>query len=112
MARRRLVSRLRHHGPALEREQPGAANLEVLPAPCQPRPSELAQAEELWERMLSLSPPAHHELLRLRRQGLRLEEIADRTGMHEGSVRRILRQLARQLALAQESLAVLGSVDA
>jgi hypothetical protein len=28
-----------------------------------------------------------------------LEEIAGRTGMHEGSVRRVLRRLARQLAL-------------
>ena len=43
--------------------------------------------------------PDHHELLRLKRQGLPLQEIAARTGLHEGSVRRILRQLARQLAL-------------
>jgi RNA polymerase sigma factor (sigma-70 family) len=105
VARRRLVSRHRHHRPAMEREQRGGADLERLPAPRQPRPSEVAQAGELWERMLALCPPEHHELLRLRRQGLRLREIAARTGMHEGSVRRILRQLARQLALAEEPLA-------
>jgi RNA polymerase sigma-70 factor (ECF subfamily) len=104
VARRRLVSRYRHHRTALEREQPGGADLEGLPARRQPRPSEVAQAGELWEKMLALCPPEHHELLRLRRQGLLLSEIADRTGMHEGSVRRILRQLARRLALAQEPL--------
>ncbi|HKI30586.1 MAG TPA: sigma-70 family RNA polymerase sigma factor [Gemmataceae bacterium] len=105
VARRRLISRYRHHRTALEREQPGGADLEVLPARHQPRPSEVAQAGELWEKMLALCPPEHHELLRLRRQGLLLAEIAARTGMHEGSVRRILRRLARELALEQEPLA-------
>jgi RNA polymerase sigma-70 factor (ECF subfamily) len=105
VARRRLVGRYRHHGTALEREQRDGPDLDGLPAPRQPRPSEVAQAGELWERMLALCPPEHHELLRLRRQGLLLNEIADRTGMHEGSVRRVLRRLARQLALAQEPLA-------
>ncbi len=104
VARRRLVSRFRHHGPALEHEQPAGAGLESLPAPPQPRPSEVAQAAELWEKMLALCPPEHHEILRLRRQGLLLGEIAARTGMHEGSVRRVLRRLARELALEQEPL--------
>jgi RNA polymerase sigma-70 factor (ECF subfamily) len=98
VARRRLISRYRHHRTAVEREQPGGADLEGLPAPRQPRPSEVAQAGELWERMLALCPPEHHELLRLRRQGLLLDEIAARTGLHEGSIRRVLRRLARQLA--------------
>lgn len=101
VARRRLISRYRHHRTALEREIPGG-ELEMLPAPRQPRPSEVAQAEELWAHLLQLCPPAHHEILRLRRQGLLLEEIATRTGMHEGSVRRILRRLARQFASEQE----------
>lgn len=104
VTRRRLVSRYRHHQTALSREQPGETNLEQLPAARQPRPSEMAQAEELWQQMLELCPPAHHEVLRLKRQGLRLVEISERTGLHEGSVRRILRGLARQLALQQEPL--------
>ena len=33
--------------------------------------------------------------------GFRLGEIAARTGMHEGSVRRILYDLARRLAVAR-----------
>jgi RNA polymerase sigma-70 factor (ECF subfamily) len=99
LTHRRLISRYRHLRHDLERAAPGQADVEQLPASSQPRPSEVAQAEELWQRMLAACPPAHHELLQLRRQGLRLNEIAARTGMHEGSVRRILRQLARQIAL-------------
>jgi RNA polymerase sigma factor (sigma-70 family) len=108
VARRRLTSRFRRHHAALEREEASDASLDGLPAAGQPRPSEVAQAEELWQRMLALCPPEHHELLRLRRIGLHLAEIASRTGMHEGSVRRILRRLARQLALRCEPLAVAG----
>jgi DNA-directed RNA polymerase specialized sigma24 family protein len=76
----------------------------MLPACRQPRPSEVAQAEELWRKLLALCPPAHHDVLRLKRQGLLLEEIASRTGMHEGSVRRILRRLAQRLASQEELL--------
>jgi RNA polymerase sigma-70 factor (ECF subfamily) len=105
VTRRRLTSRLRHYHPTLKREQSGEADLEVLPASAQPSPSEVAQANELWEKMLALCPAEHHALLRLRRTGLPLVEIASRTGLHEGSVRRILRRLASQLALAHEPLA-------
>ena len=101
VARRRLISQYRHHRSALEREQPAGGAVDGLPQPRQASPSEVAQADELWERMLALCPPEHHQILQLRRQGLRLIEIAEQTGMHEGSIRRILRRLARQLA--QES---------
>jgi RNA polymerase sigma-70 factor (ECF subfamily) len=103
VARRRLISRARRYPAAARQPSPGT-DLDALPAPEQARPSEVAQATELWERMLSLCPPGHHEVLRLRRQGLCLEEIARRTGLHEGSVRRILRQLARELTLLREPL--------
>jgi len=103
VTRRRLLSRFRQLRPALERQQT-EPRAEDLPARRQPRPSEIAQAEELWQKMLALCSPAHHELLRLKRQGLRLREIAAQTGMHEGSVRRVLRRLARQMALQQEPL--------
>jgi RNA polymerase sigma factor (sigma-70 family) len=104
VTRRLLTSRFRRHHTALERERPGVATLDVFPAAGQPRPSEVAQAAELWERMLALCPPEHHALLRLRRLGLPLNEVAARTGLHEGSVRRILRRLARRLALSQEPI--------
>lgn len=66
-----------------------------------PRPSQLAQADELWAKMLALAPPAHHEVLRLKREGQKVLEIAERTGLHPDSIRRILRKLARQVALAE-----------
>jgi RNA polymerase sigma-70 factor (ECF subfamily) len=104
VTRNRLSDRLRQHHRALEREQPLASlGPDGLPSG-QPRPSEIAQAGDLWDKMLALCPPDHHEVLRLRRQGLQLNEIAHRTGLHEGSVRRILRRLARQLAFDQEPL--------
>jgi RNA polymerase sigma-70 factor (ECF subfamily) len=111
VTRRRLTNRLRHYHTALQREQPGETDLEVLPVSGQPRPSEVAQANELWEKMLALCPPEHHTLLRLRRIGMPLVEVASRTGMHEGSVRRILRRLASQFALRHESLAASCAVE-
>jgi RNA polymerase sigma-70 factor (ECF subfamily) len=102
VTRRRLVSRFRHFRTALAREGSSGENLDRLAAPSRLGPEDMARADELWEKLLSLSPPAHHELLRLRRQGFTMEEIAERTGLHEGSVRRVFRRLARQLALAEQ----------
>jgi RNA polymerase sigma-70 factor (ECF subfamily) len=102
VTRHRLIDRRRRHDTARAREQPLEGNdLDGLVGSREPRPSEVVQADDLWERMLALCPPAHHELLRLRRQGLPLAEIAARTGLHEGSIRRILRQLARELAVRE-----------
>jgi RNA polymerase sigma-70 factor (ECF subfamily) len=95
--RNHLTDHLRHHRTALDRERPLEELEECLPAR-EPRPSEFAQADDVWQKLLALCPSDHHEVLRLRREGLTLEEIAGRTGLHEGSVRRILRKLARQLA--------------
>jgi RNA polymerase sigma-70 factor (ECF subfamily) len=90
---------LQHEQPILEDEPPGA------PPSAQPRPSELAQADELWELLMRLCPPAHRNLLLLKRQGFLLEEIAARTGLHESSVRRILYELARRLAVVRGEMA-------
>jgi len=95
-----LIGRLRHHRTALEREQrlPEVGAADSL-ASGHPRPSEEARANELWEGLLAACPPEHHELLRLKRQGLPLAAIAARTGLHEDSVRRVIRKLARKLAV-------------
>jgi RNA polymerase sigma-70 factor (ECF subfamily) len=99
-----LTDRFRHFRIALEREQ-SVQETPVLSAAAspQPRPSEIAQGNELWETMLASCPPKYHEILRLKREGLSLEAIALRTGLHEGSVRRIIRQLARKLAFPQSN---------
>jgi RNA polymerase sigma-70 factor (ECF subfamily) len=106
VTRNRFIDRLRQHGTSLDHEHGEddvpLADLAVTPTP---GPSEEAQADELWQRMLALCPPEHRELLELRRQGYLLGEIAARTGLHEGSVRRILRTLARQLSSATAPIA-------
>jgi predicted component of type VI protein secretion system len=64
-----------------------------------PQASQLGQNTELWDPLLAACPPEHHELLRLKRQGLSLAEIAARTGLDESSVCRILYDLARQFGV-------------
>jgi RNA polymerase sigma-70 factor (ECF subfamily) len=99
LTRNRFLDRVRHHEHVLDHERPLVGEPSVPTAG--PTPSQVAVAQELWEEMLALCPPEHHELLRLKRQGLPLAEIAARTGLHEGSVRRILYDLARRMALRQ-----------
>lgn len=95
--RNRLVDRLRQHRAAAERERPMANHTsQMVPSTHPTRPSEVARADELWHRLVDLCPPAHREMLSLKRQGLSLAEIAERTGLHSSSVRRILYDLARR----------------
>ncbi len=98
--RHRLLDHVRRCRTALRREEPadGTALTVAVPSP-QPRPSQIVQADELWERILSLSQPAHREVLQLKRQGLSAAEIARCTGRHEDGIHRILRNLASRLAL-------------
>ncbi len=105
--RNRLIDRVRQHEKAVRREQSLAAEdrPHALHSP-QPRPSELAQAGDLWRRMQDHCPPEHRPILELRRDGYSLAEIGERTGLHPDSVRRILRTLARELALERPSPAV------
>ncbi len=102
--RNRFLNHVRQYKTALARERSLAATDSwELPPAHQPKPSEIVQAEELWQQLLALCPPAHRELLQLKHQGLPLAEIAARTGLHESRVRRILYDLARRLARRQET---------
>jgi RNA polymerase sigma-70 factor (ECF subfamily) len=98
-----FVNNCRRHSPALEREGrlPDAASSALLDTG-QSQPSQVVQADELWERLIDLCPPAHRELLELKRQGVPLAELAERTGLHESSVRRIFYELAKRLAATRE----------
>jgi RNA polymerase sigma-70 factor (ECF subfamily) len=100
--RNRLIDRIRQHQKAVQREEPLGADDQHLLLSAQPRPSEVAQASDLWERILAHCPAEHRPILELRRQGYSLAEIAGRTDLHPDSVRRILRTLARQLAFQQQ----------
>ena len=100
VTRNRFIDRVRKNRRATEHQRP----LETAPEDercAAETPSQVAQAGELWQRMMALCPPNHHELLRLKRDGHSLSEIAQRTGLHESSVRRILYDLARKLAADQ-----------
>jgi RNA polymerase sigma factor (sigma-70 family) len=103
--RNRLIDRVRSHRKVMTREEPldKYDKRHPLTSP-QPRPSEIAQAGDVWERLLACCPPEYHRMLILRRRGHTFAEIAARTGLHPDSVRRILRTLARQLAFARTEL--------
>jgi DNA-directed RNA polymerase specialized sigma24 family protein len=98
--RNRLIDRVRQHRRSLAREvllrETGSWPQAVSSAA--PRPSEVPQAADLWERIRAHCPPQHRPLLVLRREGYSVAEIADHTGLHADSVRRILRTLARRMA--------------
>jgi RNA polymerase sigma-70 factor (ECF subfamily) len=100
--RHRLIDRARAHRSALRHEQsPDGRQLDQAAVPCaQPRPSQIVQADELWERILAECQPAHREVLELKREGLAVAEIAQRTGLHAGSIHRLLRNLVSRLALS------------
>jgi RNA polymerase sigma-70 factor (ECF subfamily) len=101
----RFNDRFRRNRLAVEKERPfGGAEGESSAVSRQPAPSEIVQAEDLWEQMLALCPPAHQNLLRLKRAGVPLAEIAARTGLHPGSIRRILRELAKKIAFKQRPI--------
>ena len=106
LARRRLVNRVRQSGRGGNAEVPlSEAGWESLFDATHDLPTEAAQANDLWAKMLSMTPEHHHPVLILKREGLPLQDIAARTGLHEGSVRRILRRLASELALQEEPIA-------
>lgn len=111
--RNRVIDRVRMHQKNAAREEPLGDYVARCPLTSpQPRPSDVAQASDLWERLLACCPPEHHWLLSLRRQGYTLTEIAEQTGLHPDSVRRILRTLARQLAFRPLSTSALPGGDA
>src|SRR3954454_6142321 len=62
--RNRLTDRIRQQRQAVEREEPlGEGDLlHSLPSPG-PHPVEIAEARELWERILAHCPPEHRPIL-------------------------------------------------
>jgi RNA polymerase sigma factor (sigma-70 family) len=100
LTRHRFIDQLRRTRTAVARERPlGDLVPADEPVSRLPSPSEVAQADELSHRMLSLCSPAHREIVRLRMAGIPVAEIATRTGLHVGSVHRILHDLACRVAV-------------
>jgi RNA polymerase sigma-70 factor (ECF subfamily) len=100
LARNRFLDRCRKHRASMTHERPFTESISDAGsiASESPRPSEVAQRDDLWNQMLALCPPEHHRLLRLKLQGHSLAEMADRTGLHPSSIRRILYDLCRRVA--------------
>ena len=82
------VNRERAHDSALE-----------LQAGSDPTPSQFAIARERWFRLMEGRPARHQEVIRLRFLSHTMQEIANKLGMNEGSVRRILRNVCRETEL-------------
>jgi RNA polymerase sigma-70 factor (ECF subfamily) len=98
--RNRLFDCIRHHQRAGDREEHfDEGNYGHEPPSPQPNAREILQADELWDWILANCSAEHRPILELRQQGLSLAEIGKRTGRQPDSVCRILRTLARQLAL-------------
>ena len=56
----------------------------------EPSPSQAVQAADRMEQLTAGRSPLEIEVLTLRRQGLTFMEIADRTGINERTVRRVI----------------------
>jgi RNA polymerase sigma factor (sigma-70 family) len=90
----RFISLYRQHRNSLRRERSLAAlGAGEPPQSREDHPSEVVQANELWERLMAIASPSHRELLMLKSRGASLAEISERTGLHPSSVRRILYEL-------------------
>jgi RNA polymerase sigma factor (sigma-70 family) len=112
LTRHRFIDRFRRHRTAIARERPlGEITPAEEPRSRLPSPSELVQADELSQQMLALCAPAHREIVRLRLRGLPVAEIANRTGLHIGSVHRVLHDLACRVAVERQTLAPASGGD-
>jgi RNA polymerase sigma-70 factor (ECF subfamily) len=99
VTRNRLIDRVRKQQTPLRLEKRlEEEELRELPQASPLPVGAQLEADETWQRLLALCPARHRGLLELKRQGLSVAEVAAQTGLHEGSVRRILADLAARLA--------------
>src|SRR5262249_52975318 len=94
------VRRNRH---AVEGQNSGVPVEET--AASDPRPSEVIQADDVWQQLLALCSEEHKGIVELKRRGLSLDEIALQTNYHKSSIRRILYDLSKKLNEMQEPAA-------
>ncbi|MEQ9412114.1 MAG: RNA polymerase sigma factor [Fuerstiella sp.] len=103
IARRKVRYEFRRHLQAekqnINRERSIQNETLVLPLPdhTAQRPSQLVIAREQWDLMVIDEPAKYREIMELRCEGLTLAEIADRVGVNERTVRRIIRKLTEKL---------------
>lgn len=101
ITRHRCIDRCRQNRVSLDREElPEALDSLSHRDSAINNPCDSMDATELWNKLLTACPPEHHDLLTLRRQGFSNVEIGEQLGMHAGSVRRLLRELAAKVNLS------------
>src|SRR5262249_37690370 len=66
-----------------------------------PTPSQDAQARDRYAQLVEGRSPREVEVVELRRQGLTFDEIAERTGLGERSVRRIIDAIRARMEARQ-----------
>jgi len=59
----------------------------------QPTPSQVAAAKDWWARLLKDKPEHYRRVVQLRREGNTFWQIAEKTGLSEKTVRRILQDV-------------------
>jgi RNA polymerase sigma factor (sigma-70 family) len=111
VTRNRFLDRYRQHQMTKDREKPLENIFCDPPAGKDPRPSESAQANELWDRIMAACPPGHRNLLLLRRQGYTFDEISAKTGFHPSSLRRIFYRLAEKIAFSENQSGPISGND-
>jgi RNA polymerase sigma factor (sigma-70 family) len=67
-----------------------------LPTP-DPTPSQDEQAQDCLRQMIAGRSPQSTEIVDLRRLGMTFEEIAERTGLHERTVRRVIEAIRQRM---------------
>jgi RNA polymerase sigma-70 factor (ECF subfamily) len=63
----------------------------------QPTPSQVAIAEEEWDRMLQDKPPKLRGALEMLRAGYSRQEIAENLGLHPKTIQRLLQSMNKQM---------------
>src|SRR5436190_16096356 len=81
VTRNRFHDKCRKHKTALEKEQAlGGLHTSEMPLAPHEHATAVAEAAELWERLLKLCAREHQEMLQFKREGLPTDELVLRTG--------------------------------
>lgn len=94
----RLVDYVRRNARSIELRTPVETDQLSIGSP---RPSAEARANEQWEQILQNCSADQRPIVQWKRQGFTIAEIAEKTGYHPSSVRRILYALAGQIQASE-----------
>lgn len=103
IAQRKVRYQFRRHLQAqkqnINRERSMQNDSFVLPLPdhSAEHPSQIIIAREQWDLMIDEEPAKYREIMELRCEGFTLDEIADKVGVNERTVRRVIRKLTSKL---------------